>query len=154
CPEILGMPLHHQPTQGGEKERDKFHDWYARTLASYAAFFGEHAPRDIWPTPAERQKEKHDFVHVDRVRNWVIPKPRFSMNRKLASGLGFGAVAVLCSGAMAANGLNVFDWRGPDFLRFYCVLFAVCFGLALWLRRALRTPAASESPAVPELDGY
>ncbi len=39
CPGILGQPLHHQPTRGGVTERDKFQDWYARTLASYESFF-------------------------------------------------------------------------------------------------------------------
>src|SRR4030095_16273385 len=28
CPEILGRPLHHQPTKGGCDEREKFSDWY------------------------------------------------------------------------------------------------------------------------------
>jgi tricarballylate dehydrogenase len=39
------------------------------------------------------------------------------------------------NGAMLANSANVFDWRGPDFLRFYVVLLILSFGLALWLRR-------------------
>src|SRR5262245_3059181 len=39
CPEVLGRPLHHQPTKGGCDEREKFGDWYRRTLASYREFF-------------------------------------------------------------------------------------------------------------------
>src|SRR5262245_43333513 len=27
CPEILGQPLHHQPTKGGHDEHEKFGDW-------------------------------------------------------------------------------------------------------------------------------
>src|SRR5215475_14118054 len=32
CPEVLGKPLHHQPTKGGATEKHKFEDWYAGTL--------------------------------------------------------------------------------------------------------------------------
>src|SRR5262245_19684625 len=49
CREILGRPLHHGPTKGGQTEGAKFYDWYARTLASYQAFFGHPPPADIWP---------------------------------------------------------------------------------------------------------
>src|SRR5262245_17865777 len=41
CPGILGKPFHHEPTQGGRDEGEKFDDWYAHTLASYKRFFGE-----------------------------------------------------------------------------------------------------------------
>src|ERR1044071_7485961 len=76
CPEILGQPLHHQPTKGGSDEREKFGDWYLKTLESYREHFGEEPPCDIWPTPEARDAEKHNFIRVDRERNWVIPKPR------------------------------------------------------------------------------
>jgi hypothetical protein len=40
CDEILAMPLHHEPTQGGAAERSKHHDWYQATLESYDRIFG------------------------------------------------------------------------------------------------------------------
>ena len=46
CKEVLGKPLHHNPTEGGSQERVKFQDWYSRTLESYRTCFGEE--------PAER----------------------------------------------------------------------------------------------------
>src|SRR5262247_169956 len=55
CAEVLGRPLHHQPTKGGTKEVEKFQDWYERTLESYKAHFHEAPPGDIWPTPEERK---------------------------------------------------------------------------------------------------
>ena len=76
CPEALGKPFHHRPTQGGGLESAKFDDWYGRTLESYARLFAETPPGDIWPAAETRRTEKHDFKRVDRVRNWVIPKPR------------------------------------------------------------------------------
>ena len=152
CPEILGQPLHHQPTKGGNDEHAKYGDWYRKTLESYREFFGEKPPGDIWPSPEKRDAEKHNFVRVDRERNWVIRKPQLRTTPKFAVVSGLLALATLCSGAMLAQGANPFDWRGPDFLTFYVVLFAACFGLASWLRRKLRTPIATEPLKVPELD--
>src|ERR1043166_6975124 len=149
CPEILGAPLHHQPTRGGEAERAKFDDWYARTLESYEKFFGEPPPTDLWPASAARPKQ--DFVRVDRERNWVIPKPR--LRGKALHALAFALVplAVLCSGAMIANPFNL---RGPDFLEFEGILLAACFGLAFCLREYLRRPGAGGRIDAPALDGY
>jgi len=154
CPEILGKPLHHQPTQGGEVEKNKFEDWYARTLESYERFFGEAPPSDIWPGAEIRRNEKHSFIRVDRQRNWVISKPRLKLNWKYAAVLSLTGISILCGGAMFASGANVFDWRGPDFLLFYILLVTACFTLGLVLRRSLRLPAAPERLEVPELDGY
>src|SRR6266481_5856255 len=96
CPEVLGKPLHHQPTQGGETERDKFNDWYARTLESYEAFFGGPTPGDIWPSPEARRKESHNFVRVDLDRSWVIRKPRLRFSPGFAMPLGLAGVVVFC----------------------------------------------------------
>lgn len=162
CPEVLGKPLHHQPTKGGWEERGKFADWYRRTLESYREFFGEEPPCDIWPTPEERQRERHYFVRIDRERNWVIPKPRllrcnasaWGLNSKAAAFIGLLALVMLCSGAMTAQSTNPFDWRGPDFLEFYVVLFACCFGAGLWLRRQWRQPVEDSSGTDYDLGGY
>lgn len=189
CPDVLGQPLHHQPTTGGREERGKFDAWYRQTLASYEAFFGETPPRDIWPAPEARAAEKHAFRHVDEERNWVIPKPRLDfwkrpgaveqMSRLVTppesetpagTGAGvdaratrtarftaFAALALLTlvgPGAMLAQGANPLDWRGPDFIKFYLVLLAVCFGGATWLRWKLRQPTEAPPGDLPELDPY
>src|SRR5262249_21033421 len=57
CPNVLGQPLHHQPTKGGKSEHEKFDDWYARTLESYGKFFGGPARTHIWPAPEVRREE-------------------------------------------------------------------------------------------------
>ena len=49
CEQVLAAPLHHQPTEGGEQEREKFEQWYTRTLECYREYFGEAPPADIWP---------------------------------------------------------------------------------------------------------
>lgn len=54
CPHVLRAPLHHGPTGGGDAERSRYYDQYARTLQSYEAHFGVPAPADIWPPAARR----------------------------------------------------------------------------------------------------
>ncbi|MBC8137569.1 MAG: hypothetical protein H8F28_16935 [Fibrella sp.] len=91
CGEILGFPLHHGPTRGGQAEADKFTDWYVRTLESYRVWFGEMPPADIWlPVPEKLQKERNRFQRVNTSQNWVIPKrlPRFAPGVALLAVLG------------------------------------------------------------------
>ena len=54
CPEVLGRPLHHGPTAGGEIERSRFFEQYARTLQRYEQVFAISPPADIWPAAAQR----------------------------------------------------------------------------------------------------
>lgn len=77
CPKILQMPLHHEPTQGGHSEQDKFTDWYTKTLNSYEHFFGEAPPLDIWPPLSERFRGDLEFVRINLHHSWLLPKPTF-----------------------------------------------------------------------------
>lgn len=154
CPEVLRKPFHHQPTKGGEEEHSKFQDWYEETLASYEKFFGESPPVDIWPSVETRGKTRQHFVRVDREQHWIIPKPSWRLRPELAWSLGLTVLLICCSGAMFANGANPLDWRGPQFLMFYIILFAVCFGLAVVMRRQMRLPKHSQRFDESELSAY
>lgn len=74
CGKVLGRPLHHGPTKGGQQEDDKYHDWYARTLASYEAAFGSPPPVAVWPPPEARFDTHARFRRVDTGSHWVISK--------------------------------------------------------------------------------
>ena len=39
CPNILQMPLHHDPSRGGVREQSKYQKCYQQTLESYENFF-------------------------------------------------------------------------------------------------------------------
>jgi hypothetical protein len=54
CPKVLGRPLHHGPTAGGETEQARYFEQYAHTLKSYEATFGRQAPVDLWPKASQR----------------------------------------------------------------------------------------------------
>ena len=81
CPNILQTPLHHEPTQGGGTEHQKFVDWYSRTLASYKQFFNAAAPADIWPAPQERFGPELEFVRINLQHSWLLPKPKVASHR-------------------------------------------------------------------------
>jgi hypothetical protein len=92
CGGILGRRLHHGPTRGGKREGDKFNDWYARTLESYRAYFGE-PPADIWPASAIRFGSAPFFRRVNGRANWIISKRR--VNRLAAGGATLAGCAIL-----------------------------------------------------------
>jgi len=79
CNEALQRPLHHGPTKGGASEREKFNDWYGKTLESYRRFFGEDPPADIWPASEVRFGEDIHYRRVNLKRSWIIPKPRLAV---------------------------------------------------------------------------
>lgn len=53
---LLPAELHHEPASGepgDAQESAQYRDQYARTLETYRVTFGEDAPSDVWPHPAE-----------------------------------------------------------------------------------------------------
>ncbi len=98
CNKVLGRPLHHGPTQGGNSETHKFEELYRQTLASYRQAFGEPAPEDIWPPVGVRFSEASEYVRVSKHRNWIVAKPHRSRRSSMAmmglTGLGVAALPV------------------------------------------------------------
>ncbi|UOG76489.1 hypothetical protein MTX78_07785 [Hymenobacter tibetensis] len=76
CEQVLGRPIHHGPTRGGDAERGKFNDWYGRTKALYQEVFGAAAPADIWPDNETRFRDVN-FRRVNLSAFWLLPKLRF-----------------------------------------------------------------------------
>lgn len=73
CTKVLERPIHHNPTQGGQAEGDKFTDWYARTFAVYEQYFVKQPPKNIWP-PAKIRFKEINFTRINRHRFWILPK--------------------------------------------------------------------------------
>lgn len=91
CGEVLRAPLHHEPTQGGAAEGEKFDDWYVRTMESYRRYFGEPTV-DLWPPAAMRFGEDLHFRRVNVRRAWVVPKPH-TLLRAASYGLSLSLLA-------------------------------------------------------------
>jgi hypothetical protein len=75
CPEVLGSELHHGPTRGGEGERGRFFEQYARTLKLYEQAFGP-APADIWPDAARRLLDDPRARRVHPRDGLIVPRFR------------------------------------------------------------------------------
>lgn len=74
CPELLGKPLHHGPTLGGNEEDIKFLDQYNETLEFYQLVFGVNPPIDIWPGAEIRFSKNLRLRWVDLSRVYAIEK--------------------------------------------------------------------------------
>jgi uncharacterized protein (TIGR04222 family) len=113
CPEVLGSPLHHCPSQGGAAERQRLEAWYRQTLASYERVFGDDPPLDVWPRAGQPRAAR---------RRWALPA------------LPLAALAL--GGCTVSPGPWPFpQLAGPEFLLFYLLLILLGLPLALALRR-------------------
>lgn len=74
CKKTLGYEFHHGPTQGGQKERTKYKNWYEDTKESYEKIFGEVPPIEIWPGSKERFSLAPYFCRVNTKTHFVISK--------------------------------------------------------------------------------
>jgi hypothetical protein len=75
CPEVLGKPLHHGPTAGGESEQGRFFEQYACTLRRYEQVFGP-PPSDIWPDARRRLYDDPRARRVHPRDGIVLPHPQ------------------------------------------------------------------------------
>lgn len=76
CKNFLGKTLYHGPTRGGDKEGQKFYDWYEHTKNFYQEVFDERPPEDIWPQSEERFRAMQ-VVRVDLFTHMIIKVPRW-----------------------------------------------------------------------------
>jgi len=100
--DTIGVALHHGPTSGGATERARYADNYARTLASYAHFFGAAPPADIWPDSEARFTMAAHMRRVD-LRAYRPAASAGGPVRRLAAMLAGG---VFVTSAAAALGLT------------------------------------------------
>jgi hypothetical protein len=77
CGRVLGRPLHHSPTNGGEHERRKYRSDYERTRQTYRSIFGELPPEDIWPDARRRFGHDTQTIRINVGDWWLLAKPRW-----------------------------------------------------------------------------
>ena len=99
--EVLGRALHHGPTAGGARERVRYQDNYAKTLASYAREFDAPPPRAIWPAAKIRFGDAPFMRRVNTRRSLVVDKLR--LVKAGAAGAGVAALAGMIGAAAAQS---------------------------------------------------
>ena len=153
CRTVLQKPLHHAPTEGGADEQTKFKDWYTQTLTSYEAFFGYEPSEDIWPAAEVRFAGDSRFVRVNAQQSWILPKLRLNWRIGAMLIIALSISLTACS-PLAAEVWNPFDFRGPEFLKFYLAVVGIGAGLAYYLRLRLQQPVDISLEELPQLDIY
>lgn len=142
CGEVLGRPLHHDPTKGGPAEADKHRRMYDETLAAYRAAFGREPPADVWPPVDVRFGDDLHHATINTRHNWVVPKA--AVRRA-----GVVAAAAVLVGVGCGAGDNPFDLKGLDFLtEFLWPLMIAAFVLGLVIRWRMKGPVGDDPPAL------
>jgi hypothetical protein len=114
CPRVLGRPLHHTPSRGGEEERQRLEECYRRTLASYRAFFGEAPPADLWPAAEAEAPAAEPPTSA--------PRPPRRLPHRWGMLLASLLVALVLGGCKAGYQNFPFSLNGPAFGLLYLVL--------------------------------
>ncbi len=118
CQDTLGRKIHHGPTKGGATEREKFREWYSKTLESYRREFGEVPPVSIWPNSEQRFRAVR-YERVNRSQSWVLSKAAVVMALTV---LVAGFLLVSCTGEEV--GLSAVFVGG-----FFVIVFAIIIGV-------------------------
>ena len=95
CPNVLGAELHHGPTAGGAREKSRFYDQYAATLAAYEEAFGEAPPADIWPDAKRRFVRDPRAFRVNPNDGMVLDQRHAILGAVAWVALGMGIAAIL-----------------------------------------------------------
>jgi hypothetical protein len=97
CGDVLGRPIHHEPTRGGEAQASHFLDRYADTRSSYEHEFECTPPAEFWPLVSEHFAAAPRPQETNRKSCWIAPE---------SSGLGniLWSVAAALFAALASCG--------------------------------------------------
>lgn len=74
CKQTLNRQIHHNPTKGGNIEREKYSSCYDAIFDAYFAEFGSKPPKDIWPDNKKRFSNIN-FKRINVSEYWLIKKP-------------------------------------------------------------------------------
>ncbi len=80
CRQVLGAPLHHDPTPGGSKAQQYYKECYANTLALYEQYFGCPDPV-LWPATYVRFGRKPRYRLIDTSLLITLPNPLFYIKK-------------------------------------------------------------------------
>lgn len=147
CGDVLGRPLHHTPTEGGDEEHHRYVAQYRRTLATYADTFGTPAPENVWPSEAETFGPSPRLIWKPK-NYWVWRKPR-----ALARIAGaFPLPLLLVAGCSHVN--SPFELPGMKFLLFFAMAYSASLFGALIVRFFWEGPGGEISPGSEPPDLY
>lgn len=104
CRDVIGRPVHHEPTRGGAADDHRFREAYAATLGLYEKTFGATPPADLWPPVALRFAPTPTRL-VDTRRGRVVPKPRLGSRWRATAGILASSIVTTAAAAAAEPSL-------------------------------------------------
>lgn len=104
CKEVLGMPIHHDPSRGGKSEDSKHDDMYAKTKLAYERAFGAKPPEDIWPSSEKRFDHSKRYRRVDLSAMYLLPRQRVHQAAMIGGGVLLSGTAAGCTRMAGSNG--------------------------------------------------
>lgn len=113
------MPLHHDPSQGGDEEEKKYNQQYHQTRASYEVFFGYPPPKDIWGGREEINNSKSSFL--DKLH--------------ISQSLSLMLMEIILIFTLTGCQNNPLELQGPEFLSLYVAigtLDLICAVMLKW----------------------
>ena len=122
CGKTLQREVHHNPSKGGEAEKNKHQNWYAETLVLYTEVFGNEPPTDIWPPASENTVE---------ARSYEMPEANYAMIYKRNAYV----LAVPFLFPFFCARLHPFALTGPQFLGFFGLLLVTTVAYLLLIRK-------------------
>jgi uncharacterized protein (TIGR04222 family) len=137
CGKVLGRPLHHDASVGGPAEGARHRKMYRRTLEAYREWFGEEPPADLWPPAWKRFDPRSLQRTVDLRDHWVIRRPGW-WPKGDAGRATLATVPAVAAVPLVAEGLGPLDFRGPEFLVLYGLLWLACF-VGTVIHRSMQT---------------
>jgi uncharacterized protein (TIGR04222 family) len=162
CPHVLGRPLHHEPSRGGQAELQKYENLYLETLQSYSKFFGP-PPTDLWPSAQKRFGHDTHSVTINTQDVWIVPKPNWQLlqsniqrllTRSILPTTLFATTFIVAGCQVQQYSPNPFDLDGPGFLIFYAVSWIAILFISIIWRGLQRLPRANNRNLEPNLDVY
>lgn len=123
CRDTLGREIHHNPTEGGKQEAQKFDGFYTDTKQLYRATFGAEPPADIWPGNQTRFADI-DFRRVNLRTNAIVPKPSVRAYT-VAAIMGAGIVVALLVRTLSRGYINFMLLESSNNVMVFILLVAL-----------------------------
>jgi uncharacterized protein (TIGR04222 family) len=139
---VLGRELHHEPSQGGSAESNKFRGWYEQTLASYEQHFGERPPADLWPPTSIRFAAAGRSRWIDTSKYYLLRKSAVLLSGIIVFLIGSAVILEGCAAAAS----NPFNFAGPDFLALYVGMMIAGLLTGIAIRCLIQSPADENAP--------
>lgn len=131
CEQTLQREIHHNPTQGGAEENNKFENCYEHTFALYREKFGIEPPENIW-LDNKKRFAPDNFVRINTKNYLLIQKPLWLKDFvSFANFTKITSLSIFVITILAMCFVNAFDIGMILFAIQYVILFVA---FIYWIR--------------------